>query len=218
MTTIIWIKEISFSYQTAKCQIVNTYTCKTKLHHTSSVFNFNTTKSIAISVESQPFHIIASMAPVTSEHGYDRLSEVKKFDESKIGVKGLVDSGVTTIPSFFHQPPENLPGPKPKNRPKLTVPVIDLSAERSTVVEEIRRSASTLGFFQIVNHSIPTTLIDSVLNGLKSFFEQPTEYKMQFYHREAGKGAAYSTNFDLYQSKAASWRDTLQVRSKRFLQ
>ncbi|KAL7604781.1 1-aminocyclopropane-1-carboxylate oxidase homolog 1 [Lactuca sativa] len=152
------------------------------------------------------------MAPVTSEHGYDRLSEVKKFDESKIGVKGLVDSGVTTIPSFFHQPPENLPGPKPKNRPKLTVPVIDLSAERSTVVEEIRRSASTLGFFQIVNHSIPTTLIDSVLNGLKSFFEQPTEYKMQFYHREAGKGAAYSTNFDLYQSKAASWRDTLQVR------
>ncbi|MFS7952237.1 putative deacetoxyvindoline 4-hydroxylase [Helianthus anomalus] len=27
-----------------------------------------------------------------------------------------------------------------------------------------------------------------------------------------GKGAAYSTNFDLYQSKAASWRDTLQVR------
>ncbi|KAK9074562.1 hypothetical protein SSX86_007160 [Deinandra increscens subsp. villosa] len=152
------------------------------------------------------------MAPVSTEQTYDRLTEVKQFDESKIGVKGLVDSGVTAIPRFFHHPPENLPGPKPKNRPQLTIPVIDLSGEKSTVVEEIRRSASTLGFFQIVNHSIPPTLIESAIGSMKEFFEQSTEYKMQFYHREAGKGAAYSTNFDLYQSKAASWRDTLQVR------
>ncbi|KAD7116539.1 hypothetical protein R6Q59_006702 [Mikania micrantha] len=152
------------------------------------------------------------MAPVTADHNYDRLKEVKQFDESKIGVKGLVDSGVTAIPRFFHHPPENLPGPKSKSRPQLTIPVIDLSRDRSTVVEEIRRSSSTLGFFQIVNHSVPPTVIDSVVNSLKDFFEQSAEYKMRFYHREAGKGAAYSTNFDLYQSKAASWRDTLQVR------
>ncbi|KAJ0669367.1 putative deacetoxyvindoline 4-hydroxylase [Helianthus annuus] len=154
------------------------------------------------------------MPPATTEHehDYDRLKEVKQFDESKIGVKGLVDSGVTAIPRFFHHPPENLPGPKPKNRPRLTVPVVDLSGDRSTVVEQIRQSASTIGFFQIVNHSIPVTVIDSAVGSMKEFFEQPNEYKMRFYHREAGKGAAYSTNFDLYQSKAASWRDTLQVR------
>nr|AUH25680.1 ACO2 [Carthamus tinctorius] len=154
------------------------------------------------------------MASATNEphSSYDRLQEVKQVDESKIGVKGLLDSGLTTIPRFFHQPPENLPGPKPKNRPRLTVPVIDLSGERSTVVEEIRRSASTLGFFQIVNHSIPPSLIDSAIDAMKKFFEESNEYKMKFYHREAGKGAAYSTNFDLYQSKAASWRDSLQVR------
>ncbi|KAK1413715.1 hypothetical protein QVD17_35493 [Tagetes erecta] len=152
------------------------------------------------------------MAPVTTEHDYDRLTEVKQFDESKIGVKGLVDSGVTAIPRFFHHPPENLPGPKPKNKPRLTVPVIDLSGERSTIVEQIRQACSTLGFFQIVNHSVPVSVIDSAIGSMKEFFEQSTEYKMRFYHREAGKGAAYSTNFDLYQSKAASWRDTLQVR------
>ncbi|MFS7952243.1 putative non-hem dioxygenase domain, isopenicillin N synthase [Helianthus anomalus] len=151
------------------------------------------------------------MAPVTTEQDYDRLTEVKQFDESKIGVKGLLDSGITTIPRFFHHPPENLPGPKPKNRPRLTVPVVDLSGDRSTVVEQIRQSASTIGFFQIVNHSIPVTVIDSAVGSMKEFFEQTNEYKMRFYHREAGKGAAYSTNFDLYQSKAASWRDTLQV-------
>ncbi|KAI7735003.1 hypothetical protein M8C21_019801, partial [Ambrosia artemisiifolia] len=64
----------------------------------------------------------------------------------------------------------------------------------------------------IVNHNIPITVIDSAIGSIKEFFEQPTDYKMRFYHREAGKGAAYSTNFDLYKSKAASWRDTLQVK------
>ncbi|MCD9638872.1 hypothetical protein HAX54_023033 [Datura stramonium] len=29
---------------------------------------------------------------------------------------------------------------------------------------------------------------------------------------DSSRGAAYSTNFDLYNSKAASWRDTLQMR------
>lgn len=151
------------------------------------------------------------MGSVTTEHDYDRLKEIKQFDESKIGVKGLLDSGMTTIPRFFHQPPENLPGPKHKNQPKLTVPVIDFSGERSTVVEDISRWSSSLGFFQIVNHGIPAKVIDNVVNVMKCFYEQSNEYKMQFYHRDTDKGAAYSTNFDLFQSKGASWRDTFQV-------
>ena len=86
-----------------------------------------------------------------------------------------------------------------------------MSQDRSKVVEEIRRSSSTLGFFQIVNHSVPLARIDSVLNDTKKFYEQSTEYKMQFYNRELEKGATYFSNYDLYQTKAASWRDTIQV-------
>ncbi|XP_076947214.1 1-aminocyclopropane-1-carboxylate oxidase homolog 3-like [Bidens hawaiensis] len=146
----------------------------------------------------------------TTSPDYDRLTELKKFDDSKLGIKGLLDSGITAIPRIFHHPPETLPTPN-LNRPKLTIPIINLSDEKSTVVDQIKKSSSTLGFFQIVNHSIPVTVIDSVIGSMKEFFEQPNEYKMQFYHREAGKGAAYWTNFDLFMSKAASWRDTLQV-------
>nr|XP_043625925.1 1-aminocyclopropane-1-carboxylate oxidase homolog 3-like [Erigeron canadensis] len=153
------------------------------------------------------------MASITTEGNYDRIIEVKQFDESKIGVKGLVDSGVKTIPRFFHQPPENLPGPNLKDRPLMTIPVIDLSRERSTVVEEVKRYSSSLGFFQVINHSVPLPVIDNVVNDMKKFYEQPMEYKMQYYHRDAQKkGAAYYTNFDLYQSQGASWRDTFQVR------
>ncbi|KAK9990243.1 hypothetical protein SO802_025228 [Lithocarpus litseifolius] len=39
---------------------------------------------------------------------YDRVKDVKEFDESKMGVKGLVDSGITSIPNMFIHPPETL--------------------------------------------------------------------------------------------------------------
>ena len=37
-----------------------------------------------------------------------REMEIKAFHESKAGVKGLVDAGVTKLPSMFIHPPENL--------------------------------------------------------------------------------------------------------------
>ncbi|KAK9990242.1 hypothetical protein SO802_025227 [Lithocarpus litseifolius] len=37
---------------------------------------------------------------------YDLAKEFKEFDESKMGVKGLADSGITSIPKMFIHPPE----------------------------------------------------------------------------------------------------------------
>uniref|UniRef100_A0A5B7B4T4 Fe2OG dioxygenase domain-containing protein n=1 Tax=Davidia involucrata TaxID=16924 RepID=A0A5B7B4T4_DAVIN len=147
---------------------------------------------------------------ITADQEYDRLKEVKQFDDSKIGVKGLVDCGLTAIPRFFHHP--SVPRPKTRRAGDRVIPVIDLSGPRSTVVDQIRRASSTLGFFQIVNHGVPQDALDRTIAGFKSFNEQPTEIKSRYYNREIGRGAVFSTNFDLFQSKAASWRDTLQIR------
>ncbi|GKB91192.1 1-aminocyclopropane-1-carboxylate oxidase homolog 3-like protein [Tanacetum coccineum] len=151
-------------------------------------------------------------SPTTENNHYDRETEVKEFDSSKLGVKGLLDTGIETIPRFFHQPPENLPCKNNLKKTMQTVPVIDMSQDRSEVVEQVRKMSSTLGFFQVVNHGVDVKMIESVVNDVKKFFEMDDEYKMRFYSREAGKGVSYSTNFDLFRSKAASWRDTLQVR------
>ncbi|XP_076947213.1 1-aminocyclopropane-1-carboxylate oxidase homolog 11-like [Bidens hawaiensis] len=151
------------------------------------------------------------MSPPSTPPYYDRLTELKLFDDSKLGVKGLLDSGITTIPRFFHHPPDNLKNNN-NDSPKLTIPIINLSDQKSTVVDQIKKSISTYGFFQIVNHSIPVQVIDDLIGSMKGFFEESSEYKMRYYHREVGKGAAYSTNFDLFRSKAASRRDSLQVR------
>ncbi|CAI9096755.1 OLC1v1032965C1 [Oldenlandia corymbosa var. corymbosa] len=148
-----------------------------------------------------------------------RQEEVKKFDESKIGVKGLVDRGVTSIPAFFvhPNPPDRSShhsNPTPDfadSGPTPKIPLIDFSSPRSTIVDQVREAASKFGFFQIINHSVPPSSIKKILTAIKEFFELPESVKMEYYSREFTKGAVYSTNFDLYQSKAASWRDTLQM-------
>jgi hypothetical protein len=150
----------------------------------------------------------------SSTESYDRANDVKRFDDSKVGVKGLVDSGITTIPRFFVHPPETLSDLKPGTRtgsgPEI-IPAIDLSGldsgnRRSVIVEEIRRAASTFGFFQIVNHGVPLDVLDRTMASVKGFHEQPTEKKAGVYRREISTGVSYMSNVDLYHSKAASWR------------
>lgn len=154
---------------------------------------------------------------MTSNEEYDRAKEVKQFDESKKGVKGLLDSGLTSIPRFFVHPPETLIDLKPTSDAQfVSIPIIDLSGlnsgRRTAIVDQVSHAAKNHGFFQIINHGIPQTTMESTIAAIKAFFEQPSEDKERFYRRELENGVKYLSNVDLYRSKAASWRDSLQVR------
>ncbi|XXG51165.1 hypothetical protein AAC387_Pa02g4998 [Persea americana] len=149
------------------------------------------------------------------ENEYDRAKEVKEFDESKIGCKGLVDSGATTIPRFFiHPNPQSLQ--LTQSSSSHLIPTIDLSHalshRRSELIHQIRCASHTWGFFQVIHHDIPISVIEDTISAVRSFNELPTEIKSQHYHREMDSSVSFQTNFDLYVSSAASWRDTLQVR------
>lgn len=157
-------------------------------------------------------HKTAEMA-TTATANFDRNKELKLFDDSKTGVKGLLESGVTTLPRIFVHPPEILSDLKPGKR-HVTIPVVDLSGsysddQHAAVVEDVRRAASEFGFFQVVNHGIPNETVDGIIGAIKAFNEQPPEYRSQYYRRAVGSGVSYLSNVDLYRSKAASWRDTL---------
>uniref|UniRef100_A0A803LIY7 Isopenicillin N synthase-like Fe(2+) 2OG dioxygenase domain-containing protein n=1 Tax=Chenopodium quinoa TaxID=63459 RepID=A0A803LIY7_CHEQI len=86
-----------------------------------------------------------------TQSSYDRLNELKAFDEGKLGVKGLVDAGIQKIPGMFVRPLE------------------DRLKDFGTCSDDI---------------SVPS------------------------------KPVYFFSNHDLYQSKAANWRDTFYVNAR----
>ncbi|KAF5458157.1 hypothetical protein F2P56_022212 [Juglans regia] len=150
---------------------------------------------------------------------YDRMKEVKEFDESKVGVKGLADSGITSIPRFFVHPPETISDLKKPSQACTTksIPVIDLAHlkysphERQKLVAEIKEATATWGFFQVINHGVPVSVLDETINAIRAFHDQPQEVRAKHYKRQESHGVMYATNNDLYRAKAATWHDSLGV-------
>ncbi|MCL7045481.1 hypothetical protein MKW94_005297 [Papaver nudicaule] len=99
------------------------------------------------------------------------------------------------------------------------VPVIDITSadindqrQHKEIIDEVRRASGTWGFFQLVNHGIPSTVMNEIIKGIKRFHEQDTEIKKQLFSfsNDPKTGCMFHTNFDLYVSKYANWRDSLR--------
>ncbi|KAL6890580.1 hypothetical protein ACP4OV_008835 [Aristida adscensionis] len=157
----------------------------------------------------------ATDAIAVASNCYDRRRELQAFDDTKAGVKGLIDSGTTSIPAIFHHPPDSLPQagvislPSAVTGGTAAIPVIDLSAPRSEVVGLIRAAAETAGFFQVVNHGVTSESMAAVLAAVRQFNDEPIEAKKPYYTRDTTRKVRFYSNLDLFQSQAASWRDTV---------
>ncbi|KAH9682125.1 1-aminocyclopropane-1-carboxylate oxidase [Citrus sinensis] len=146
---------------------------------------------------------------------YDRESELKAFDDTKAGVKGLVDAGIDRIPRIFYQPTDSLDKTPVPRDVQYTFPTVDLQGvdkdpiQRKEIVERVRKASETSGFFQVINHGIPVSFLEELKEGVRRFFEQDFELKKEFYTRDITKMVGYNSNFDLYSAPAANWRDTI---------
>ena len=141
----------------------------------------------------------------------ERAKEIKKFDETKAGVKGLIDSGITKIPRIFiHKDVWQNSTPAADG---LQVPVIDLAGRegprREGIVAELKSAAAKWGFFQIINHGTPVTLLEELLEGVRRFHEQPREIKEEWYSRDFSRPACYFSTADLKVTNPAGWGDAL---------
>ncbi|VVA90209.1 unnamed protein product [Arabis nemorensis] len=149
---------------------------------------------------------------------FDRISELKAFDETKTGVKGLVDAGISQIPRIFHHSSADLANPKPLSSDLLhlnTIPTIDLrgrnfndTVTRKKAIQGIKDASEKWGFFQVINHGVSLDLLEKMKDGVRGFHEQSPGVRKQFYSRDFRREFVYTSNFDLYTSPAASWRDT----------
>lgn len=163
--------------------------------------------------------VVTSRDEVSASHkpDYDRASELKAFDDTKAGVKGLVDAGVTEIPRIFYHPPENLDNTSATaatGDTQFSIPVIDLQGidkdviKRKEIVERVREAAEIWGFFQVVNHGIHVSVLEEMKEGVRRFHEEDSEVKKEFYTRDHMRPVVYNSNFDLYSGPATNWRDS----------
>ncbi|XP_059066720.1 protein DMR6-LIKE OXYGENASE 1 [Cryptomeria japonica] len=67
-------------------------------------------------------------------------------------------------------------------------PVIDLKdldgPQRINVVNDIRRACDEDGFFQIINHGVPETVMKSMMDIAREFFEMPVEERVCLYSED----------------------------------
>ncbi|KAI3863921.1 hypothetical protein MKW98_031513 [Papaver atlanticum] len=147
---------------------------------------------------------------------YDRNKELKAFDETKAGVKGLVDAGIQKIPRIFVRTLDELTEDlafKNEDNNKIEIPLIDLQGmdqRRKEIIDEVRVASETWGFFQLVNHGIPVSVTNEMIQGVRRFHEEDVELKKQLYKKDLSRKVQFDSNFDLYKSRSANWRDTLR--------
>ena len=157
----------------------------------------------------------SSELEAASDSNYDRNAEVKAFDESKTGVKGLLESGVTKMPRMFYSGELNNLKEISEKKSNFTIPIVDLkgihndSSQHIEAVEKIGSACQKWGFFHVINHGIPNHVLDEMINGVCRFHEQDSETRKQFYTREKKKKFNYFSNGSLFSNNPANWRDTL---------
>ncbi|XP_024162955.1 1-aminocyclopropane-1-carboxylate oxidase homolog 1 [Rosa chinensis] len=149
----------------------------------------------------------------------ERLQQLKAFDESKAGVKGLVDDGITKVPSIFMYKPEDpsaedIPSfGNPTSQHQFSIPVVDLgdalAGRPAKVIQDIRWAAESVGLFHVVNHGIPKRLLEEMLEATRGFHELPREVKAEYYTRDPMRKVRYFSSYNLYQSRFATWRDSM---------
>lgn len=146
---------------------------------------------------------------------YDRKSEPKAFDDSKSGVQGLIENGVTKVPNIFHCPQSDLKFGS-ASESKFTIPIIDLtginvdSIQRVNVVGKVRHACEKWGFFRVINQGIPTHVLDDMIRGTFMFHQQDVNVRKEFYTRDLSRKVVYfGSNFSMHNDPAANWKDTL---------
>ena len=146
------------------------------------------------------------MASAAPDSG--RAALLKAFDESRTGVRGLVESGVSTVPDLFVHPDPY--ASVPHAPPGVSIPVVDLSLPAPLAAA---KAARDWGFFYLVNYEalVPSDYPGKALAAVRAFHELPAPERSAHYGRAMGGGVSYSSNVDLYRSPAASWRDTIQL-------
>ncbi|KAL8528065.1 hypothetical protein ACS0TY_005764 [Phlomoides rotata] len=115
---------------------------------------------------------------------------------------------VKSLPEKYIFPPHKRPG-KHEFPLMNNIPVIYLSGEnRARIVQQILDASQNFGFFQVINHGVPVTLMNETMNAFQEFFKLPPEYKSTFYSTDMSKKCRiFSSTLNYDNEDFHYWRD-----------
>ncbi|KAH9298922.1 hypothetical protein KI387_030604, partial [Taxus chinensis] len=137
-------------------------------------------------------------------------------------VEILVEKGITSIPDKFIRPPQERLAPSaytPCDHVEEQVPVIDLqglnccegSIEREMVLKQLGSACEEWGFFQIVNHGIPESLMEAMMNVGKAFFGLSVEEKQAYAALPGLVMQGYGSKYIQREGATRDWRDYIYL-------
>ncbi|XVF47210.1 hypothetical protein PTKIN_Ptkin03bG0090900 [Pterospermum kingtungense] len=129
------------------------------------------------------------------------------------GIKGLVDSGIETVPELYILPVEERLDAS-RVVAGESIPVIDVSNwDNPKLTESICEAASKWGFFQIINHGIPLQVFDSVKEAGHRFFGLPNEERNKYWVGNSPTDTVtLKTSFVPQAEAVLEWKDYLSFR------
>ncbi|KAJ0962212.1 hypothetical protein J5N97_030040 [Dioscorea zingiberensis] len=120
------------------------------------------------------------------------------------------------IPIQFIWPEEDKP--TPDSSEELSVPLIDLhdflSGEQDAALKVstmVGEACARHGFFQVVNHGVPSELLEEAHRYVDTFFNMPLAEKQRA-QRRPGESCGYASSFTGRFSSKLPWKETLSFR------
>ncbi|KAF5731925.1 putative Leucoanthocyanidin dioxygenase [Tripterygium wilfordii] len=132
-------------------------------------------------------------------------------------IKTLAESpGLTTIPSKYIYSCNF--SDQVASDHEYTIPVIDYSLlisanpnQRSQVIYELGKACEEWGFFMVINHGVPESLVKRMIDVVGGFFNLTEGDKLEFTDKGVFDPIRCGTSFNASMDTVLSWKDFLKV-------
>ncbi|KAK4563908.1 hypothetical protein RGQ29_006119 [Quercus rubra] len=157
----------------------------------------------------------SSMAaiPQPSQPSPTQISKIKY-------IKKVAESpGLTSVPASYAFTPSPSPSDQAVSEdPEDSIPVIDFSLltsgtpdQRSQLIQQLGQACKDWGFFKVINHGVPESLMEAMIEGIRGFFNLTDEEKREFEGKNLLDPIRCGTSFNTSIDKVFYWRDYLKV-------
>ncbi|KAF3975154.1 hypothetical protein CMV_001572 [Castanea mollissima] len=134
-------------------------------------------------------------------------------------IKKVAESpGLTSVPSSYAFTPSPNDQAVSDEDPEDSIPIIDFSLltsgtpdQRSQVIQELGQACKDWGFFKLINHGVPESLTEAMIEGIREFFNLTDEEKREFEGKNFLDPITCGTSVNTSMEKVYYWRDYLKV-------